>query len=253
MKVRKMVDDPDVEAGTLSKIIGTDAALSARLLQVANSAFFKGLDSIENVHTAITRLGMVCVRNIVTSLVMEQLFQATKHKAIKHELKSLWVHGTRVAAISNVLAKRFTSLNPDEAMLAGLIHDIGSLPILSRAVDFPDIIADKATLQTVSAKLHPSIGQLILERWHFPEELIKVAAEHENTQYQSSNGPDYVDVVIIANLHSYMGKTNSHKLTDIDWSSIPALEKLNLTPERSIAALAEAQAEIKELQQLLNG
>lgn len=250
MKVRKMVDDPMTSADTLAKIVSTDAALSARLLQVANSVFFRGLNSVENVRTAVVRLGGVCVRNVVSSLVMNQLYQAKETAPIKKELLELWVHGTRVAAISSVLAKRLTRLDPDEAMLAGLIHDIGTLPILKRALDFPELLADREALDRVIEHMHADIGKLILEEWHFPEELLQVAAEHEDLQRDLGTEPDYVDIVMIANLHSMMGQAkNRHK--DIDWNEIPAFRKLGLTPEQSIATMAEAQAEIAEVQKLL--
>ncbi len=248
LKIRKVVNDPYVTAAKLAKLIGTDAALSARLLQVANSVFFKGLNPVQNVHTATVRLGMVCVRNVVTSLVMNQLYQAKKNAAIKRELQALWVHGARVAAISNVLAKRFTALNSDEAMLGGLIHDIGTLPILSRAVDFPDIINNREILTEVIAEMHTNIGRLILQEWHFPDELVDVAAEHENLHYSAGDQATYTDVVIIANLHSYLGKTERPA---VDWNDVHAFEKLNLSPEKSIAVLAEAQAEIMDIQRLL--
>lgn len=250
LKIRKTVEDPMVSADKLAKLIGTDAALSARLLQVANSVFFRGLNSVENVRTAVVRLGGVCVRNVVVSLVMNQLYQAKEMAPIKKELHGLWVHGAKVAAISQVLAKRYTQLNPEEAMLAGLIHDIGTLPILKRALDFPDILADHEALQRVIASMHCEIGKLILEEWSFPTELVTVAAEHENLQRDSSSTADYTDIVLIANLHSYMGQVGN-RFAEVDWNSIPALSKLGLTPEQSIATMAEAQKEIAEVQKLL--
>lgn len=252
LKVRKMVDDPRVSADKIAKLVGTDAALSARLLQVANSVFFRGLNSVDNVRTAVVRLGGICVRNVVASLVMRQLYQADKMGGVKKELLQLWVHGARVAAISHVLAKRFTNLNPDEAMLAGLIHDIGVLPILKRAPKFPEVLEDKTILQRVIKKMHPELGKMILEEWHFPASLITVAAEHEDLMRDPSTQVDFTDVVLVANLHSYMGKTR-HKYSDIDWNEIPAFKKLGLTPEESIRAMAEAQEDIIELQKLISG
>ncbi len=249
MKVRKMADDPSVTADKLAKIIGTDAALSARLVQVANSVFFRGLNQVENVRTAIVRLGGVCVRNVVSSLVMGQIYKAKEVQAIKKDLHALWVHGARVAAISNVLAKRLTKLNPDEAMLAGLIHDIGTLPILKRALDFPDMLEDREALQRVITYMHADIGKMILEDWHFPEGLIIAVAEHEKLDRDSPD-IDYADVVLIANLHSYMGQPDN-KFSNVDWNNVPALQKLGLTPEQSIATMAEAQTEISEIQKLL--
>ena len=248
-KIRKMVDDPRVSSDKLARLIGTDAALSARLIQVANSPFFRGLNTVENVRTAVTRLGGVCVRNVISSLVMSQLYRAKEITPIKKELHSLWVHGAKVAAISHVLAKRYTQLNADEAMLAGLIHDIGSLPILKRALDFPDILADKEALQRVIGYMHTDIGKLILEDWHFPADLLTVAAEHENLERDANPIADYTDIVIIANLHSHIGKANN-KYATTDWNKVPAFAKLGLTPEQSIATMTEAQKEIAEVQKL---
>ena len=252
IKVRKLVDDPNVSADLIAKLVGTDAALSARLLQVANSVFFKGLNSVENVRTAVVRLGGVCVRNVVASLVMQQLYQANQMGPIKKDLLALWVHGARVAAISQVLAKRFTKLNSDEAMLAGLIHNIGVLPILKRALKFPEILEDKATLNRVIEKLHPEIGKLVLEEWHFPPELIQVAAEHGDLQRNPGPNADYTDVVMVANLHSFMGRAEN-KYSAVDWNEIPAFNKLGLTPEQSIQALSEAKADIAEIQKVISG
>lgn len=252
LKVRKLVDDPKVSASKIAKLVGTDAALSARLLQVANSVFFKGLNSVENVNTAVVRLGGVCVRNVVSSLVMQQLYQANQMGPIKKDLLSLWIRGAKVAAISHVLAKRFTKLNPDEAMLAGLIHDIGVLPILKRAVKFPELMEDRALLHRVIDKLHLEIGKMILEEWHFPAELVQVAAEHENLDRDPSPEVDYTDIVMVANLHSYMGQVK-HKYSAVDWNTIPAFDKLGLTPEQSILALAEAKADIAEIQKVISG
>lgn len=252
LKVRKLVEDPMVPADKIAKLVGTDAALSARLLQVANSVFFRGLNSVDNVRTAVVRLGGVCVRNVVASLVMRQIYQADQMGAIKKELLDLWVHGARVAAISHVIAKRFTDLNPDEAMLGGLIHDIGVLPILKRAPKFPEVMEDKEILYRVIDKTHQEIGKLILEEWHFPESLVSVAAEHENLMRDPGPEVDYVDVVMVANLHSYMGQPK-HRLNTVNWNEIPAFDKLMLTPEQSIQAMAEAQADIAEIQKIIAG
>ncbi len=249
LKVRKMIDDPDITADKLAKIITTDPAISARLLQIANSVFFTGLNPVNNVQTAVIRLGAACVRNVLSSLVVGQLYQSSTTTSIKSELQALWVHSTRVAAISQVISKRFTKLKPEEAMLAGLLHDIGKLPILHRAVTFPELLNDKKALQHVIETMHMNIGRLILKEWHFPEELVTVAAEHEDFQRDAGPDIDYTDVVLIANLHSYLGQKQPRK--PIDWSTIPAFNKLGLTPEESILAMTEAQSEISNIQKLL--
>jgi len=133
-------------------------------------------------------------------------------------------------------------------MLGGLIHDIGTLPILVKAEQIPELANDDQALDEVISKLHASIGRLILEAWKFPQELVDVAASHEDLQ-RNSPQVDYVDVVMVANLHSYIGSRHRH--AGGNWSSIPAFAKLNLTPDQSIKALEEAKDDMAEMKSVL--
>jgi putative nucleotidyltransferase with HDIG domain len=246
-KVREAVNDPNAAAAQIAKAVSTDASIAARLLQVANSPLYRGSNSISNLQSAISRLGAPLVRNLVTSLILKQLFQ-TKSAALKERMHALWEHSTQVAAISHILARKLTRLKPDEAMLAGLIHDIGALPILVKAEGYPELAGDAPRLDEVIDKLHAAIGRLILEAWKFPPELVTVAAEHENLT-RVSDQLDYTDVVTVANLHSYLG--SKHRHARVKFSEVPAFTKLGLTPETSVATLEEAAAEMKEVKSLL--
>ncbi|MEX0614476.1 MAG: HDOD domain-containing protein, partial [Methylophaga sp.] len=150
LKVREVVNNQDVTAAQLADIIVTDSALSARLLKVANSALYRGRVPVESVQTAVTRLGLQMVRNLVTSLVMEQMFKPTS-RLLEKRMRELWEHSTEVAAISQVIASKQPGIKTDEAMLAGLIHNIGVLPILMRAENTPGLIEDDARLEQLIA------------------------------------------------------------------------------------------------------
>jgi len=247
LKVREAVNNPDAAAATIAKAVSSDASIATRLLQVANSPLYRGNAAISNVQNAIARLGPPLVRNLVTSLLLKQLFQ-TKSPVLKERMQKLWEHSTQVAAISHALARKLTRLKPDEAMLSGLIHDIGVLPILVKAENSPSLLQNPALLDELITKLHASVGRLILEAWKFPPELVTVAAEHENLA-RISDAVDYTDVVTVANLHSYLG--TKHPLAGVKFSDVPAFTKLGLTPETSIAALEEAAGEMKEVKGLL--
>jgi putative nucleotidyltransferase with HDIG domain len=212
------------------------------MIQVANSPLLRASNPIESVESAVTRMGSNMIRNLVTSMVMEQMFQATSDVTDKR-LRKIWEHTTEVAAIAHALASQFTKLQPEQAMLAGLVHDIGALPILTRAEDEPDLLEDEATLDSIIAKVHTTIGAEILKKWNFPKELINVAAEHEDLTRNSAGGPDYVDVVMVANLQSLIG--TNHPLTKVDWSTIPAFAKLGLQPDVSVVDMDETNAKIE--------
>lgn len=225
LKVRDTVESDDVTARQVAEVIGTDAALSARLIQVANSPLYRGNKPIEDIQKAVARLGFTTTRDIVTGLVMQQMFQATS-EVTDSRLRSIWEHSTQVASISQVLCSQFTKLKKDLAMLAGLVHDIGVLPILVAAEDMPELLEDEAALDNIIKELHPRLGKMILESWHFLPEISAVAAEHEDLSRNSGDAVDYVDLVQIANLQSYIGTDNP--LANVDLDSVPACVKLGL-------------------------
>ncbi|MDH5784773.1 MAG: HDOD domain-containing protein [Chromatiales bacterium] len=247
LKVRDTVDDENSTCADIAKVIATDAALSARIIQVANSPLMRASNTIESLDMAVNRLGMKLIRDMVVSMVMQQMFQATSD-VTDRKLREIWEHSTSVAAISHALAAAFTNISPEQAMLAGLIHDIGALPILTKAEDFPELLENEAELNLIINKLHSKIGKAILQAWNFPPELIKVAAEHEDHTREAEE-PDLIDVVTVANLQSYMG--SNHPLAKEDWSKIPAFARLGLEHDVNVIEMEETADNIKEAQRLL--
>lgn len=249
LRIREAVDDPNVSAGKLAAAIGNDAALAARLIKVANSPLLRGRMVVDNLQSAITRLGITFVRNLATGLAMEQMFQAT-HDLVDKRLRESWEHSIEVASISHVLASHYTRLKPDQATLAGLVHEIGILPILACAEDTPELLADEDTFNRIIDQLHPKIGTAILRAWDFPPELVDVPEGYLNLGRNSANGPDYVDVVTVANLQSYAG--TNHPLTSFDWSQVPAFAKLGLSPEVDVHTAEELSEDYEVAKQLLS-
>jgi putative nucleotidyltransferase with HDIG domain len=243
LRVRDVVDDPDCTSAKLADIIVTDPALSTRLLKVSNSALYRGRVPVESIQMAVSRLGLTMVRNLVTSLVMEQMFQATSNR-LEKRLHDLWEHSTEVAAISQVIAAKQPGIKADEAMLAGLIHDIGVLPILMKAEESPEILKDPALLDSLILRLHTRIGEAILRSWKFPESLIAVAAEHENYRRDTGNGPDLVDVIQVANIQSHVNTENA--LSEQELQNIKAFSKLNIDTNINVVELDENSAEYAE-------
>ncbi|MDZ7805092.1 HDOD domain-containing protein [Thiohalophilus sp.] len=238
LKVRDTLEDDNASLVDVARVVTSDTALSARLIQVANSPLLRANRQIETVEAAVTRMGSNMVRNLVTSIAMEQMFQATSDITDKR-LRHLWEHSTEVAAISSALAHTQPGLQPDHALLAGLVHDIGALPILSRVEDYPELLEDEPTLDTIIATAHPKLGEAILKAWNFPADIIAAASDHENLERDHDGPADYTDLVIVANLQSLLGTSHPH--TELDWSKVPAFAKLGLEPDVSIVDIEVGQ------------
>jgi len=250
LKVRDLVNDPDATAEKLAETIATDAALSTRLLTVANSPLYRGRVAINSVQMAVSRLGLNMVKNLVTSLVMQQIFES-KSTLLNQRFKDLWQHSTEVAALCHVIAGQFPEIDTEEATLAGLIHDIGTLPILIQAEKHDSLMSDKKALDSLLHELHPRVGREILRSWDFPEELITAVAEHENMNRNSgSNGPDIADIVQVANLQSYF-KTNK-AMDPILRSKVLAFEKVGADMGLSVEEIDENSEEYAEALALFN-
>src|SRR5699024_10873415 len=125
-----------------------DPALSARILRVANSPLLRARREIEGLRGAVARLGIDYTCNLVTSLAMQQLFQATSD-AIDQRLRQAWSRATEIAGIAHALARHYTSLRPDQATLAGIVHRIGVLPILTHADEQRQLLRDVEALDAL--------------------------------------------------------------------------------------------------------
>lgn len=248
LRVRDVVDDEDANAHQIADIIAQDAALSARLIQVANSPLYRGRNEIDRLSMVVARLGNKLVRNLVTSQVMKQMFQAT-NDLVDQRLREVWEHSVQVAAIARALAGGVPGVLPDQAMLAGLIHDIGVLPILYRAEERDDLLETPGLLDQLIDHLHTRIGGAILKHWKFPEALVAVAAEHENLERAHDGPADLVDLVQVANLQSRID--TGHRLGHVDWSRISAFQRLGLDVDVHEIELIGIQEEIDEVQKML--
>ncbi len=247
LKVREVADDPNSDIEKLSSVIGGDAALSARIIRVANSPLLRASRAIEDLKTALMRLGISYTCNIATGLAMEQMFQATSD-LIDMRMREVWSRSSEVAGISHVLCRHYTKLRPDQATLAGLVHKIGVLPILTYAEDHPLLLNDSLTLDRVIDELHAPIGDLILRTWGFPQELAHIPSQHIDFKRQIPKA-DYADVVTVAMLQSYAGSNSP--MAQIDCTQVTAFERLGLDPDIQIAESEDLSADMEAAMSLL--
>lgn len=251
IRVRKAVRNPRSSAHDIATIIQSDPSITGQLIKIANSPLYRTTEAIKDCQTAIARIGIENTRDIVTTLTIKQLFKP-KTRIVAKQMSALWKHSTQVAAISAVIAEMMPTMNPDRALLAGLIHDIGVQAILSYVEDYPDLIADKKILTETIEHLRGQMGALVLRHWSMPSDLVTVALEAENWQRDSDHGPDMCDLVQVAQLFSFLGTEESTQLPAV--TAIPAFSKLPLArqgPDKALEILHEAKGHIQEMKSLL--
>ncbi|SDV02153.1 HDOD domain-containing protein [Pseudomonas mucidolens] len=226
LQIRQAAEDPDISISHLSKVIGRDTALSARLIKVVNSPLLRASQEVTDLHTAITRLGTNYSSNLAIGLVMEQIFHA-RSEVVEQKMRDVWRRSLEVAGVSYALCRNHSQLKPDQAALGGLVHQIGVLPILTYAEDHYELLSDPVSLNHVIDSIHPLLGDKLLRVWDFPDRLLCVPGQYLNLE-RDSQKLDYVDLVQVAVLYCHKG--TDHPLADMAVSTLPSIYKLRIDP-----------------------
>jgi len=251
LRIKKALSDPDCSTDKVCRVISVEPVVTASLIKLANSAAFApGAQPVTTLKTAITRVGYDIARNTAVSIAIKNTFDPGKAKNLKLHLKQLWQHSLKVAAIAYVLPNKPKHISPDEAMLAGLVHDIGKFYILMRADSNPVLFENKAMLDELTLLWHAGIGKVILETWGFTEAIIQATDEHEIIDDKSHRSANLTDVVIVSNLLSHIGKESPY--SDIDYSTLPSFRRLGLDAEHIAKIMTHSKAQINSMIQALS-
>lgn len=235
VKVGRALDDPAMDADRLALVVSSEPLLAAKLVQLANSvAFNPAGKKIADVKTAVTRVGFTTVRSTAAAIAIAQVRASADLKDFREETERIWRHSLDVAAVAYVLARVLTNLRPDEALFAGLVHDIGRFYLLARASRYPELAAHRDELEAVIHEWHPAIGQTILQQLGLPDAVTTAVAEHEVGAYRFPPR-NLTDLVILANLAAHAREQPDEAGTTLPDDS-PVFK-----------VLAEAAAEVQSL------
>jgi len=252
VRVRRALADEASTVDQVVRIVGSEPALAARLLKMSNSAMLnRSGRQVTDLRTAVNRMGHNMVRSAAISFAMAQIRAASRLQGLDGLLQSLWETSTRVAAMSFVLARKLTRLNPDEAMLAGLLHNIGKLYIVTRAEKHPELFSDPAFMNEVIRDWHAAIGKAILENWEFADSMAEAIASQDDLGRESPDAADLSDVVAAALLIA--GFMSDPQGLEVAMQGLPVTNRLGLNGEKSAVILNESANEIANLRTALEG
>lgn len=250
LRVRKMISDEDSSADDITKIIITDPVIAAKIVKVANSAMYQRMKKVKDCKTAVISLGTKVTSQLVTAFALKEIFKSPS-KLIQKYMTSFWEHSITIATISSILAKITPGFKSEQALLAGLVHDIGNVAILNKALEYPDIITSEEKVDKLLSKMRIHVTTSILQFWNFPEDMIIAAKESKNWMRDESEKPDLADILNMAHLHNYIDIDKQKIVPVID--QVPAFHKMalgKLTPELSIKLLKESNKEIEQIKSI---
>ena len=249
IRVRQVLADEDVTPEKVVRVVSSEPALAARLLHIANSAAisFSG-KTVTDLRTAVARLGLNMVRSAAIAFAVWQLRKSEALKGLEKQLQELWESSTAGAAVAYVIARRLGGANADTALLAGLLHGVGKLYILSRARQHQELLADPTTYSAIVRDWHLNIAKALLEKWQMPEQIVIAVNECEEDR-DHAGAADLSDVLTIACL---LVRLKGHpEEIELQLQGLGAAHRLQLQPAACWQLLQESTGEIAAMEQAL--
>ncbi|MFH2059680.1 MAG: HDOD domain-containing protein [Pseudomonadota bacterium] len=178
-EVQNLLKNSEPSIDDLAAIVGKDAVISSKLISIANSSLYKGVETVTTLNTALLRLGLKETLSIITTVTSKNLYNS-KNESLKKLLNTLWLHSLACACYGKFLAKEVDDKGMEEEIfLMGIIHDIGKVLLLKAVADIsPDEPFDDKGLQSAIQEVHTIFGAVLIKKWGFSKKYIEIAELH---------------------------------------------------------------------------
>jgi len=216
VRVKEMVEDTSYSAADIGKVVSKDAALTARLLRIVNSAFYQFPSKIETVSRAVTIVGNRELRDLVFAATVAGIFEKISSDLI--DIEAFWRHAVYSGIFARIIAKRCRVLHNERLFVAGLMHDIGrlviayKLPKESREVlqfmkemQVPLHVAEREIL----GFNHAQVGSELMKTWGLPQSH-QAAALHHHNPVKAREYKLEACIVFVANMITELAETGEH-------------------------------------------
>ncbi|HFE38445.1 MAG TPA: HDOD domain-containing protein [Gammaproteobacteria bacterium] len=213
LKINRMADDPNASIQDLKTIIETDAALSAKLLKIANSSFYGYATKIDDLNRAIMLIGTQGLRDLVWTMSSISSFSQLSNDLV--DMRTFWEHSLYTATVARVLAKKCNVLNQDRLFLCGLLHDVGHLALYQYMPEEMEAVFNRVRktrerlILVEKSELgftHPVVSYALLKMWKLPESICQAVAYHHQPMKCEAYRLDAAIVYLADNIAKLAGK-----------------------------------------------
>ena len=200
LRIKRLADNPDSSLDEIAGVVRAEPVLSAKTVRMANAVALNPYGApISNVSDAVRRIGLATLRCLAFAVSAEQLAQDHRSKAMRLVASGLWMHSVDVSAWAFALARRLKVVNPDTAMFAGIMIDIGQFFLVARAADYPALENNMDRFAEFVSTWNEPVGRAILEVFELPESILD-AFQYEDPYGGAWPPADLADLIFIASL-----------------------------------------------------
>jgi putative nucleotidyltransferase with HDIG domain len=240
-KVGEMVNDPDADSNAIAAVMKEDQSLTARVLALANSAYYAIPGGVADIRRAISYLGFNTVYQLVLTASIFKVLPAVAGTGF--DVKQLWKHSLGAAIAAEAIAKHLRYGKPEEVFTAGLLHDIGKVALASFSSEILSTIVTSAMKGGITFAEsereqgivgHADIGRRLAEKWRLPETIhAGISYHHKLDPARRVTLPKHLhpiaDVVALADVLCRREKIGSGGDEIVPAPDRDLLERLNLT------------------------
>lgn len=241
--IRNTLKNPEATLDQVAKVVSLEPLIASKLLRLSNSVPYNPSGkAITDLRTAVTRLGFESVRTTSLAVAMDQMMKSKNLSGFDTLSKLAWEHSLEVAAIARALARRIGRINADEALLAGMVHDIGIFYLLYRAGEYEEYRNNEENVLDLVIGWHESIGESLLHVLGLPDRIVDAVRDHDHLRTSDEVPCNLSDVIYFANL---LAGGNFEWLRTFDGPR--SVEASAADRERYADILEEAEDDIREL------
>ncbi len=246
LRIREVLSNRVCDNQRVADLLSTDPSAAAKILKIANSPLCRGVSTIMNLREAVARIGMHTVSELVICFSLKDLFDTSAP-----DVRKLFAHivgeSVRIGATGSVIAERASTGNAEQALVAGLLSNIGAFPILERLAMRPDVVQDPSKAEAAIEAHGAQIGVLICRKWNFGDAVIEAVSENRNWAFVSHGELTLAEIVICARYHVLLSLGQIQNLPKPE--QIRAMRVLGgeVTPEMSLEIIKDAKERIDVL------
>jgi HD-like signal output (HDOD) protein len=246
LRVQEVLADDSVSSDLVVRVVGAEPMLAARVVTIANSvAMNPGSSPVNDLRTAVARLGFDLLRTAAVSFAVAQLRRREDYRGIEEPLNQLWLESIALSATCAVVARHCRRISADKALFAGLVAGVGRIYLLARASRHPDVLADAAAYQAISEHWHLSIARSLLQSWHVAEETCDAVMNHGNPGLEPPAATALSDVLASAAFLNRLADSPGNLAEQV--AEQKALARLGLKPVDCVLLMRKGSDELARL------
>lgn len=229
--------------------------IQKRIVQLANSVMYRSMLEISTLKSAVLRLGISRILSLISGMSISQYLSATRSSALEQYFTKMWKQSLDVASIAYVIAQHKTKVDAEKVLLAGMVHNIGVLPLLLSLDNTPVFNQNPKIMRdmvdAIIPKYYPYAGRILMQSWMLPDEIISVATNHRNYQSPSHDDIDLCDVIQLAFRLSKTSDYTNQEYEPIDVVTCQAFSKFWESWDSAAEELTLFDEDIKKVREII--